>query len=63
MIDKHETTESVISYGLGCSAVVLSWICEATQLWQALALFIGVIIVAIRAIHDGVRLIRYIRKP
>lgn len=60
---KNETTESVVSYSIGCGAAVLGWVCEATDFFTAFAVLLGCIIALIRLIHDGVRLIRYIRNP
>lgn len=60
MVEKNETIQSAVSYGLGCGSMFLGWICQATDFWQALALFVGVIIVTIRAVHDAIRLVRYI---
>lgn len=59
---RNETTESIISYGLGCGTALLGWICEATTFFQALALLIGVVVISIRAVHDGVRLFRFLRE-
>lgn len=61
MIEKNETLESAISYGAGCASLLLGWVCDASDLWQALALFLGCIVVFIRALHDGARLYRFIR--
>lgn len=59
--EKKEVFEGSVSYGLGCGSVWLGWVCQATDFWQAAALFLGVIVVGIRAAHDALRLYRSIK--
>lgn len=54
----REIMESTTSYALGCGSVFLGWICDAAELWQALALFLGVLVIVIRILHDSLRLYR-----
>lgn len=57
----QETVNGVVSYGLGCASIALGWICEATDFWQALAMFLGVLLVIIRIAHDGYRFYRDVK--
>ncbi len=58
---KHETAQSIVSYGIGCGGAWLGWVCDTSDLFQALAVFFGFIVVLIRSLHDGLRFIRAAR--
>lgn len=63
MIERNETTESAISYGIGCGTALLGWVCEISDFFTALAVLFGCLIAFVRLVHDGVRLVRFIKKP
>lgn len=60
-MNQHENADAAISYAMGCASMALGWVCNATELWQAIALFLGVIVILIRVLHDGLRFYRSLR--
>lgn len=57
-----EFVESAVSYGIGGGGAYLSTLMDASQIAQASALIVGAIVICIRAVHDSVKLYRYIKK-
>lgn len=57
-----EAAESLVSYGIGGGGAIIASLADMSQVAQALAICVGCIIVCIRAIHDAVKLYRYIKK-
>lgn len=58
---KHEMVQSAISYGTGGGLIGLAPLADAASAAQSWALILGCIVVAIRLIHDGIALYRYIK--
>lgn len=62
MVDQsHETAQSVTSYAIGGGGAFIATLVDISHTAQALAIIIGCIVVAIRLVHDSVRLYRYIK--
>lgn len=57
-----EIAQSAISYTIGGGGAYVATLMDASQVAQALALIVGSVVICIRAIHDGVKLYRYIKK-
>lgn len=60
----HELYDSVTSYMFGGGLITAATLVDVAQVAQALAIIIGCYIVGVRAVHDTVRLYRYLaHKP
>jgi len=62
MADKSEIVQSVQSYAIGSGGVMLASLVHIADYAQALAIILGCVVVTVRLVHDGLRLIRYIKK-
>lgn len=56
-----EAVESLVSYGIGGGGALIATLVDISNAAQAAAIIVGCIIVCIRAVHDSVKLYRYIR--
>jgi hypothetical protein len=64
MLDqKQEAIQSVTSYGIGAGMAGFATLADIASTAQSLAIIGGCLVVAIRLIHDGVALHRFIKDP
>lgn len=59
---KHETADSMTSYAIGGGSVFIASLVEVATYAQSIAIILGCLVVAIRLVHDSVRLIRYLKE-
>lgn len=56
---KHETSESLVSYGIGAASIIMA---HVTDIAQSATIIFGALLVIVRLIHDLIRLARYIAR-
>lgn len=55
----HESIDSAVSYGVGAAGIALSNIDIVAHTAQSVALILGAVVVAVRLVHDLIRLYRF----
>lgn len=55
-------TQAVASYGTGVAAMTLPSFMEIANYAQALAIILGAVVVAVRLIHDSIKLYRLLKE-
>lgn len=58
---KQEAIDSITSYGVGGTAFTIATLADIAGVAQAITVILACIVVAIRLIHDSVRLWRYLK--
>lgn len=58
---KQETVDSMQSYVIGGTGITLASLADVASAFQSIAIILGAIVVAIRLIHDAVRLLHYLK--
>ena len=58
---KQENVESVQSYLIGGAGITLASLADVANAFQSVAIIIGCFVVAVRLIHDAVRLLHYLK--
>ena len=61
MQGKQETLDSAVSYTVGGGGAAIASLVEISNVAQSIAIVLGCIVVAIRLVHDAVRLYRFIK--
>lgn len=63
-IDKIATdsTQALISYGTGGGSVAFAWLLDISTTAQAVAVILGMLVVALRLAHDILKFIRYLKE-
>lgn len=56
MLQNHQ--DSVASYGIGGMSIIVAYLADIAVVAQQLAIIFGCLVVAIRLLHDGLKLYR-----